>query len=189
MNEILSKPTLHKASMAAAVLLGVICFSACAVGRFHTKDRILEENFFSHERDFRSLLEEVNNEEGLEMVSFDSVRYRGKSVSIKGDDLSPLKESGFTAERWRFYQEKMQLLGLRGGIYKGADGVAFRVDPGTLSNGDSYKGYQYALSEPARVIGELDSYSIAPVDRLSSGGWLVTKHLSGNWYLYLFVAG
>ncbi len=70
---------------------------------------------------------------------------------------------------------------------KGEDAVEFRVDGGLISNGDSYKGYEYTTAPVSSVRTNLDGYRISDIDRDRLGGWIVRAPIRGNWYLYLFV--
>ncbi len=90
-------------------------------------------------------------------------------------------------ERWTRYQEELRNLGLYGGM-KGAGGVEFRVDAGTISNGDSYKGIWYRPTRPTSIRTSLDSYGISDQDKARFGGWLAYKPLKEDWYLYIFVS-
>src|SRR5689334_21920050 len=93
---------------------------------------------------------------------------------------------GLTRDRWILYREKLRGLNLYG-VLKGDAAIEFRVDPGSISNGDSYKGYWYTTIRPAHVRPNLDTYLIADEDKDQNGNYIVFKELDGNWYLYLFV--
>ena len=91
-----------------------------------------------------------------------------------------------TMERWSHYQDQLRGLGLYG-VMQGGGRVEFRVDPGSLSNGDSYKGYEYTPTPHHPIRSKLDGYRIADADKTPLGGWLAHAPLAANWYLYLFV--
>ena len=88
--------------------------------------------------------------------------------------------------RWIHYKKELRKLNLRG-VLKGNGEVEFRADPGSLFNGDSYKGYVYNSGPPVHVLASLDGYNISDRDKDEFGNWIVYKPLKGNWYLYLFV--
>lgn len=84
-------------------------------------------------------------------------------------------------ERWMHYQKQLEVLGLYG-VMKGDGGVEFRVDPGSIFNGDSYKGYEYFSTPPGHCRASLDIYRISDGDKDEFGNWAVCKPLKGNWY-------
>ena len=90
--------------------------------------------------------------------------------------------AGFPKERARRYEDQLQRLGVWS-VIKGGRGIEFRVDPGSVSNGDSYKGiYWYREDEPRDVRPSLDDYRFSVKDEF------VYKALKGHWHLYIFVA-
>jgi hypothetical protein len=161
--------------------------TACAVGGRHTPDSRMEENFILQEAGFEALLAEVNADDKLEMLRVDAVRYAGRDFSDRSDP-SGLEHLGFAREHWGNYKQKLRKLGIAQ-ITRREGGVEFRVDAGTFSNGDSYKGYEYSLTPPGRRETNLDQYRISEVDRDRFGNYFVCKPIKGNWYLYLFVNG
>ena len=62
-------------------------------------------------------------------------------------------------------------------------GIEFRVDPGSLLNGDSYKGFWYREDEPRGIRTSLDEYRFSG----KNDEQIVYKALRGHWYLYIFV--
>ncbi len=120
------------------------------------------------------------------MVSADEVRYGGGIFSRQGD-LSGLEHLGLPRGRWTSYNEQIRRLGIAQ-ITKGEGFVEFRVDAGSLTNGDSYKGYEYSPVPPAGLRkASLDAYRISEDDKDRFGNFTVYKPLEGDWYLYLFV--
>ena len=158
---------------------------ACAVAGRHTPDLKLEEKFFSNEAGFAALLTEVRADDKLEMLRPNDVRYAGRVFS-QGDSTE-MERLGFPRERWARYRQQIRKLGIVQ-ITK-ADGIVeFRVDQGSLWNGDSYKGYEYSLVPPAgHRKASLDAYRISTDDKIPFGGYQVYRPLKGNWYVYLFV--
>jgi hypothetical protein len=161
--------------------------TACAVGRHHTPDSRLEENFVQHESEFDTLLTDVTADEKLEMIGIHELRYGGAPVSSTGD-LADSERLGLTKERFAHYQRLLRKLGLIQ-VTKGEGGVEFRVDQGSIFNGDSYKGYEYRATPPEHQKVSLDEYRIAEADRGRFGGYSVCKRIKVHWYLYLFVNG
>jgi hypothetical protein len=89
--------------------------------------------------------------------------------------------AGLPRERVMHYEEQLHRLGLWS-VMKSSRGIEFRVDPGSFSNGDSYKGiYWHREDEPRDVRASLDHY------RFSSTDEIAYKALKGHWYLYIFV--
>jgi len=159
---------------------------ACTVGRLHTPDSKLEENFILHQTGFEALLAQVEADQGLEMVRADAIRYGGGTF-YSGGDPSGMERLGLSSKRLASYSEQLRRLGVAQ-ITKGEGFVEFRVDTGSLINGDSYKGYQYSPTQPAgHRKASLDAYRISEDDKDRFGNFSVYKPLNGNWYLYLFV--
>ena len=159
----------------------------CAVGRHHTSDASLERVFNQHRAEFEALLADLQADPQLTTLMPHVVIYDGRRVEIQEDNSEEIERRGLPKARWTQYMKQMQQLGLVG-ITRSAEEVEFRVDPGTLFNGDSYKGYSYRQTVPDRLLlPSLDGYRISDRDLNGFGGWLVFKRLTGNWYLYLFV--
>ncbi len=172
----------------AALLLSALAFlPGCAAGLHHTSDAALERVFNQHEPEFEALLSEVRSDSQLTTIQPKVLIYGGRHLDIRERGVSADDYWGLTRERWERYQAQLRNLGLAGGILKGEREVEFRVDPGSILNGDSYKGYVYTQSPPPRLLSSLDSYRISDRDRDQTGGWSVWRRLKGNWYLYLFV--
>ena len=164
--------------------------SACAPT--HTSDSKLEERFRQHESEFENLLAEVQADPNFRSFLSNSLRYSTRLIVADPEHhLAAVESLGLPRERWFHYQEQLNVLGLSGGVLRDEKGssVEFRVDPGRVYNGDSYKGYWYGLTPPGKVKNSPDAYRIAGADKNAYGGWLVCKPLKGNWYLYLFVSG
>jgi hypothetical protein len=159
--------------------------TACAVGRRHPPDSKLEQNFLRHESEFAALLTDVMADEKLKMIGIHGLRYGDLAISGK-DDLSGLDALGMTKERLAQYRQRLRNLGLVQ-VTKGESGVEFRVEQGSISNGDSYKGYEHDVTPPEHQKLSLDGYRISAVDRDRFGDYYVRKPIKGHWYLYLFV--
>jgi len=177
------KPAISRLPFAGVCIL---LMGACAVGGRHTPDSKLEDNFVLHGAGFEALLAQVNADDKLHMVRADEVLYGGGRFSSRGD-LSVLEQLGLSRERWASYKDQLRRLGIVQ-ITKGEGGVEFRVDTGSLMNGDSDKGYEYSPTPPAgHRKANLDTYRISEDDKDRFGNFYVYKPLKGNWYLYLFV--
>ncbi len=165
-------------------LLNVCC------GLQHSSDSNLEHTFWSHQNEFENLLADVQADEKFGMVHSHGLTYAGRSLRSELElNVEDVERLGLAKERWRRYQMYLQNLGLRGGIFKGDGRVEFRVDPGSLFNGDSYKGYWYASTPPGHFKASLDDYQLAAGDKDRFGNWEVFRTLKGHWYLYLLVNG
>ena|SRR5579862_4908489 len=165
-----------------------ILFVACAVGWNHTSDATLEQIFAKHEPEFEALLAGVQADSQLMTPQPKSLIYAGHLLEVNSTDFSEMERLGLPRERWLRYQKQMADLGLKGGVMKGEGAIEFRVDPGSISNGDSYKGYWYTQTPPGHLRPSLDGYRIADQDKDRFGNWAVYKRIKGNWYLYLFVS-
>ena len=168
------------------VVESLLMLSACAVGWNHTSDAALEENFAKHRREIETLLAEVEAVARLETLQPGRLMYAGRMLDIDGADFHAIEDLGLSHERWQRYQRELRRLRIVI-VAKGDGGVEFRVDSGSLSNGDSYKGYWYASSAPCHTRASLDGYRISDQDKDKFGNWCVCKPLTTNWYLYLFV--
>jgi len=174
----------HGGKWAGFTMMFLVVLGACAVGGRHTSDSALEENFFRHEEQFEALLADVQADEKLSMIRLKEFRYAGHSFSSH-DDLSAAEHDGLTKERLKSYQGMLRDLGVRQ-VFRGTSGVTFKVDKGSISNGDSYKGYEYDTHPPKHLRASLDGYRISDRER-DELGYSVCKRIKGNWYLYLFV--
>jgi hypothetical protein len=56
------------------------------------------------------------------------------------DNIADLRRVGLSEEYWLSYQKELRDLGLSGGVLKADNAIEFRADPGSILNGDSYKG-------------------------------------------------
>ncbi len=169
----------------ALVLCGPL--AGCAVGRRHTSDAQLEKRFLQHEVEFEALLDTARSDSKLVTISRSLVIYDGQRVNIDAAALSGGEPIGLAGFSWKWYLTKLQSLGLEGGVLKGRDSVEFRVDAGSLQNGDSYKGYEFSNAVPAHLRKSLDECRLSDLDRDQFGNGIARKHIKGNWYLYLFV--
>ena len=170
----------------AACVLSIVFAAMFLAGR-HTADSKLEERFFSNEAEFAALLAEVSADENLEMVKAFKARYAGHILSF-WDKSNDLARFGFSTEQWTRYRQQMRKLGIAQ-IGKANGIVEFRVDPGYLWNGDSYKGYEYLTVPPdGHQKTRLDGYHPSEDDKPPFGGYEVYKPVKGNWYLYLFIS-
>ena len=162
---------------------------SCAVGWNHTPDAVLERRFLERQANLEALLAEVQADAGLQTIQPRTVIYANRLFNVTGGDFSALERLGMSRAKWNHYQEQLRKLGLAGGITKTEGRVEFRVDPGSILNGESYKGYEFRQTPPETILASLDKYRISDSDRTKFGGWLAYKHLKGNWYMYLFVNG
>jgi hypothetical protein len=165
-----------------------VTLASCVVAGRHTADSKLEERFFSDEVQFETLLSEVSADDRLESIKADEVRYSGRSLSPQNES-EELERLGFSRARWVRCSKILRRLGIA--LVTKADGIIeFRVDGGSLWNGDSYKGYWYSRVPPfGNRKSSLDGYRLSEADRIKFGGYQVYKPLKGNWYLYLFIDG
>jgi hypothetical protein len=172
--------------MALCVCTCAILLSACSAGWNHTSDAVLERRFRLQQTEFQTLLAEVQADSQLTTVQRASLVYAGRLVNLSETDLSEIERLGLPMERWTRYQKQLKTLGLNG-VLKGNGDAEFRVDAGSIFNGDSYKGYMYFSTPPAHCRTSLDGYRISDEDKDEFGNWAVCMLLKGNWYLYLFV--
>jgi hypothetical protein len=172
-----------------ALLLSQTCllFGACSVGQHHTSDSKLERNFLDHQVEFESLLSELEADEKMTMINTQEAKYGGRVVSGRASSQQ-METAGLTKERWAMYQRQLRALGVRQ-VNKGPQSVEFRVDEGSLLNGDSYKGYEYSPSKPAHPKSRLDGYRMSESDHDDFGGYHVSRPLKGHWYIYLYING
>ena len=168
-----------------------LCFlfiNACAVGRRHTSDSELEQKFYRHEAQFEALRIAVQAEAKLQMIGIRELRYGDGWLSGR-IDLSEIERLGLAKERWAWYQQQMRELGLVQ-LFRASDGVTFKVDPASILNGDSCKGYTYSLTPPEHQKSSLDEYRLSESDRNANfRNYDVCRPLKGHWYLYLFING
>jgi hypothetical protein len=154
----------------------ILSLGACAVGRRHTSDAALERVFETHESEFEALLAEFEANPRLMGLS------AGDRVDFHEGNLRAMELAGLPRESATYFEDRLRRLGLRC-VTKGGYGVEFEVDPGSISNGDSYKGlWWYREGEPRDVRPSLDSYRFSNTDQI------VYKALKGRWYLYIFVS-
>ena len=160
--------------------------SACAVGWSHSSDAALEKVFQTHQAKFETLLADVQEDPLLTSIQRSGAIYAGRTVNLRANDTAEIERLGLTKERWVRYQKRLGDLGLYG-VIKGPSMVEFRVDNGSLYNGDSYKGLEYILTPPHHLRASLDGYRISDEDKDQFGDIAVYTSLTGKWYLYLFV--
>jgi len=166
--------------------MALISCGGCAVGSHHTSDAELERKFVSHRMEFEKLSTELAADEGFEMIRSDSLRYRGRVLRGRIGERD-VGDIGLTTGRLETYRRILGSLGVLQ-ITKTGGAIEYRVDQGSVWNGDSNKGLEYCPRQPRGVSSQnLDSYRIGPDSRPERGGRFVYKPLGGNWYLYLFV--
>ncbi len=174
------------------VLKGIcVCYlfaaaSGCSVGRRHTPDASLEQNFSRHEAEFEALVASVKADAKLQMIASNEIRYGDRVVS--GDSPSESERIGMDSQRWQSYRAALRRLDLVQ-ITQGEGAVVFKVDQEALLNGNSEKGYWYGQQPPGRQVASLDNYRICEDDRDRFGDYIVSKPLRGHWYVYLLVNG
>ena len=159
--------------LASCASLCLFSLNACAVGRNHTPDSRLEQRFLQRESEFERLLSDVWADKKLAMIASDRIRYAGISMSPPLE-FSKLAGLGLRKERWLRFQRQLQELGMTQ-ITKGDQSVEFRVDRGSIGNGDSYKGYWHSPTPPGHRKESLDRYRISAEDKDRFGGFLVCK--------------
>jgi hypothetical protein len=184
------KATLKRDSMATKLKqFGSLCamlitLNSCGVGKHHIADATLENNFLHHEVEFRQFVTLVSEDPSLQMLSATEFRYRGRTIPVTAE--AELLRTGIDRQRWRTYQMGLRRLGLMQ-VTKRDRAVVFKVDQESISNGSSEKGYWYDDRPPGRELAGLDTYRILDSDHSRFGGYLVSKHLKGNWYIYLSI--
>jgi hypothetical protein len=169
-----------------SIILAVLT-EVCGTGCAHTTDDKLRRQFVAHEAEFQQLLAAVNEDAGLTSLGEDVLIYDGRSVARPR--IHDVEEMGLSAKRWQMYdtqRRRLQLVQISRGV-NGA--VEFRVDPGSLFNGDSSKGYVYLPGMPTRLEPSLDRYRARASDRNRGGNITVYTHLKRNWFLYLHIPG
>ena len=166
--------------------LPALFLDGCTVGTNHTSDAALERVFNHSQAEFEVLLAEVQADSQLTTLQRNTVIYAGRLVNVDESDLSEVEHLGLSKDTWKRYQKQLRELGLYG-VLKSESRVEFRLDPGSIRNGDSYKGYEYRQTPPEHVRTSLDGYRVFDGDKDRFGGWSVYKPLKANWYLYLFV--
>jgi hypothetical protein len=169
-------------------LVGLIAVVSigCAVGARHTPDAKMEKMFADHQAGFRQLLETVESDSRLEMITPNSLRYGAQSVT--GSDMRDIELAGMKRSNWRAYTKMLRELGIAQ-VFRTEHGIQFKVESASISNGSSDKGYWYSEQTPGHQVSSLDQYRISPRDRDGSGNYLVSRPLKGNWHLFLFVNG
>lgn len=123
----------------------------------------------------------VEGDSHLTMIHRDQVREGSVTSATPADDLGHVHLS---AERYKKYLMLFDQLGLAEGVARSDRGIWFDAESPSYFNGDTAKGYIYARSDPGMVVGDLDSYVPAPTVNARRPGFIVFKHVSGNWYLY-----
>jgi hypothetical protein len=152
----------------------------------HSSDAELERVFDAHEREFETLLADVQADSQLTTLQRAILIYGGRTMNVSVSNPAEIERTGLARERLVRYQKQLSNLGLYG-VMKGNGLVEFRVDPGSFYNGDSYKGYEYISTPPHHVRTSLDEYRISDEDRGEFADRVVYKPLKGKWYLFLLV--
>jgi len=171
-----------KCNLKGAILGLLACalfLNACAAGWSHTSDAALERIFRAHAAEFEALLADVQADPQLTTVQRGSLVYKGRLMNLHASDPAEIERAGLPKERWMSYQKQLGDLGLYG-VMKGNRTVEFRVDPGSLYNGDSYKGYEYISTPPQHVRASLDGYRTSDEDKNEYGNWVVYKPLKDD---------
>ena len=182
----MTRLTTERAGAIFSLFACALFLSACAVGWSHTSDAALEKVFQAHQAEFETLLADVQADSQLASLQRNSLFYAGRLLNVHDSDAAEIEQIGLSKERWASYQRQLSALGLYG-VLKGNGVIEFRVDPGSLYNGDSYKGYEYRSIPPHQVRASLDGYRISDKDKNETGDWIVYKALKGRWYLYLLI--
>jgi hypothetical protein len=154
----------------------ILFLPTCAVGSKHTSDAALARTFESHQAEFESLRAEI--EANPQLITL----FAGDRAYLHEKNLSAMELAGLPRLRATYYEDQLHRLGLWS-VGKGGRGIEFRVDPSSISNGASYKGFWwYREGEPRDVRASLDNYRFSNTDEI------VYKALKGHWYLYIFVS-
>lgn len=146
-------------------------------GRVEAYVRCRHQRIFeSHESEFESLRAEFEANPLLSGLS------AGDREDLHERNLATMDRAGLPRDRLIGYENQLRRLGLWS-VMRSGWGMEFRMDPGSISNGDSYKGiWWYRDGEPSDVRPSLDEY------RFSRNDQIVYKALKGQWYLYIFVS-
>jgi hypothetical protein len=125
------------------LLFGLTLSQSCAVESRHTSDAALEQSFEANQAGFESLRAEFEANPLLMTL------FAGDSPDLHEENLSRMDLAGLPRERLTHFEGQLRRLGLWS-VRKGGRGIEFRVDPGSFSNGDSYKGiYWYREGGPS----------------------------------------
>lgn len=174
-------------SFVATLLLALP--TACTVGRVHTRDSVLEQNFVRNEPRFERLVADLRSDAKLELMDETELRYGGVSFNA-GSGVADLDERGFSTDRWNHYRTLLRTTGVKRAIRGDRGEIELEFDQASIWNGSSYKGYWYSASPPpGHSRTELDDYRLSKQDLSPNGGYFLYKAIKPNWYLYLFVDG
>jgi hypothetical protein len=163
----------------ASLCTTIFLLQACApVGSRHTSDTALERTFESHRAEFESLCAELEANSQLMTL------FAGDRADLHEKNVYAIELAGLSRGSVMHYEDQLRSLGLWS-VIKGGRGIEFRVDPGSISNGDRYKGiYWYREGEPSNVRRSLDEYRFSS----KNNDQFVYKAIKGHWYLYIFVS-
>ena len=163
--------------LAARLCATIFFLQACApVGSRHTSDAALARLFESRQAEFESLRAEFAANSELMAL------FAGDRADLHQNNIYAMKRARLPQENVEKYEGRLRRLRLWC-ITKGGRGLEFPVDPGTVSNGDSYKGfYWYREGQPPDIRPSLDEYRLSKNDK----DLMVYKALKGHWYLYIF---
>jgi hypothetical protein len=103
-----------------------------------------------------------------------------------GHNIPDNEHVGLTNRRLVSLRQQIQDLGVVQ-INQNDDKVEFRIDNGSIINGDSYKGYAYIQEPPEHQRAKLDWYRESESNMDRFGNSLIYEPLKGHWYLFLFV--
>lgn len=171
-------------SLGVVVVLSLL--AGCTTGSRHTSDTVLARRFKERRSDFDTLLATVQNSSGIEMVAAEVVYVAGRSYKLP-PDRELLRSAGISDELLISIRHLMTTLGIKV-VIRASGRVEFRVDPGSVLNGDSYKGYMFLEDpSPVKVRPNLDDYRWTRQDQNPSGDIIVYKKLDERWFLYLFI--
>ena len=104
---------------------------------------------------------------------------------MNGHFINLKSQPPITAERLARYQELRRRIGVEGPIFQGGGEIEVDLEVGSLSNGDSRKGFEY-LYYPGTVAPLMPS--LDHVRKPASMGrqvYSAYKPLGSGWYLFL----
>jgi hypothetical protein len=173
-----------KAMIATTVALTIAFISVgCSSLRTkHTNDVALSEKFRSHQIEFNRLADIALEDKNIHSIAPNLVTEYDRAQgwrSVGTEIMLP--------DRWAEYRKLFTDLDLPRGIVKNGPSISIMVDPPSISNGDSSKGYTYSIV-PLAVCPNNDLEVCLPAygAKARNGNVIAYRALSANWYLYLY---
>lgn len=166
----------------------MLSLGSCFGNRYHTPDAELQKRFLESDTEFAFLLNQVNGDNLLQHINKTSIGYGNREYATE-QDSKELQSLGISPETIALMKNAMNKIGIVK-VVSGSKKVEFRIDQGSISNGDSFKGYAYFKEDqPKTLVESLDRYRCSPQMKDQVGNCLAFKRLRGNWYLFLFISG